>query len=216
MLEPRGTEEHAMSDDPRASGAGDSEEDAFSRAFRERRATLTGSTTPPVRPDPTSPLPMTDAARMAVHPPPAEPAERQTRPPSDAAPPDPYAARPEVGTPPGQPYPAYGSDAPRLSPPQGQPYPTYGHQVEDQSRPSAAPLVTVSLLTMVFTMLFVGLPSVAIGLLAVGKDDAAAKRRLLRVGWIVYVVNWAFVVIGAVLLGVGLAVWMHQLTTPVR
>jgi hypothetical protein len=121
-----------------------------------------------------------------------------------------------VGTPPGQPYPAYGSDAPRLSPPQGQPYPTYGHQVEDQSRPSAAPLVTVSLLTMVFTMLFVGLPSVAIGLLAVGKDDAAAKRRLLRVGWIVYVVNWAFVIIGAVLLGVGLAVWMHQLTTPVR
>jgi hypothetical protein len=75
-------------------------------------------------------------------------------------------------------------------------------------------LVVVSLLTMVFTMLFVGLPSIAIGLVATGRDDPAAKRRLLRLGWIVYVVNWAFVVVGALLLGVGLTVWMHELMSP--
>lgn len=207
-----------MSDDSAPPPAED--EDAFSRAFRERwgdladraarldpeRAPQSDPTAgPPVHRDPTTPISQSDTAAIPAPPQPAPPPPRAAPPPPAPAYGQPAAPVGHTGPPqstaprPGEPLPSYG-------PPPGLQAAGYG-----QAGPSAAALLIVSGVTMAFTMLFIGLPSLVVGAIAAGDSDPQAKARKLRIGWILYAVNWAFVVIGVVVLTVGLFVYVGTL-----
>lgn len=184
---------------------------------------------PPPR-DPTAALPTADTEHLPVTPEPeatapVPPAPPPSSPAADSGParqqPTPsYGAptgqpSPTYDTPSGRPQPSYGSAPPppqpgdpypSYGPRAGEPYPAYGHH--PHAAPSAAALLIVSGVTMALTMLTIGLPSLILGAMAAGETDPETKARRLRAGWILYVVNFAFVVIGAVLLVVALVLYL--------
>ena len=157
--------------------------------------------TAPVWADPGTPVP--PAPPGSAHPADDEQPSAATQPPPPPAPPmsNPYAQQPPTD-PYGQPAGPYGQPQP------GQQYPPYGQSpyatgASAPSNTSAIVLTIVSGVSMLGTAFFVGIPSLVFGIMALTSNgtDPVGSRKKSKVGWIIYAIN-AAVVLLVIVIGV--------------
>ena len=186
----------------------------------ESSGSLFSDPTAPVWADPTAPIPASPAPPGAAYPPYGQ------QPPAGAEappPPPPPMSNPYAQQPPTDPYaqPAGQSGQPSWTPtppdPYGQPtgqgqygqpqyggqYPAYGQSPYATGAPSntsAIILTIVSGVSMLSTAFLVGIPSLVFGILALTSNstDPVGSRKKSRIGWIIYAINAALVIIFAV------------------
>jgi len=82
-------------------------------------------------------------------------------------------------------------------------YPAYGQSRYATGAPnntSAIILTIVSGVSMLSTLFFVGIPSLVLGIMALTSNgtDPVGSRKKSRIGWIIYAINAALVIIFAV------------------
>jgi|GEM_PF-6597492 len=86
--------------------------------------------------------------------------------------------------------------------PPAQPYPAYGVQSYEAGAPSESNVsaVVLTILSVLSLCNFLTLGSLALGIIALAKrsTDPAESRRLTRIGWIVFAVVWALLIVSIV------------------
>ena len=188
--------------------------------------------TAPVWADPTAPIPASPApevpsrsAQDAPPTPPVPPAppgsdyppygEQPSAAPQPPPPPAPPVSNPYAQQPPTDPY---GQPAGQYGQPQpGQQYPPYGQSpyatgASAPSNTSAIVLTIVSGVSMLGTAFFVGIPSLVFGIMALTSNntDPVGSRKKSKVGWIIYAINAAVVVLVVVFGVVALVVFSRD------
>jgi len=202
MSEPTGNGKHLPDPEQQPETApGQTQDETSGSVFNDPTA--------PVWADPTAPIPAMPAAEVPsawVQDTPEVPLV----PPAPPGAPSPYGQQPAApqATPPvSNPYaqqppaPPYGQQPP--APPYGQQYPTYGQQPYGAGAPmapsntSAIVLTIVSGVSMLSSAFLVGIPSLIFGIMALTSNntDPVGSRRKARIGWIIFAVNVAVVVL---------------------
>jgi hypothetical protein len=88
----------------------------------------------------------------------------------------------------------------------GQPYPASGQESYETSAPTESNVsaIVLTILSVLSLCNLLTLGSLALGIIALAKrsTDPESSRRLTRIGWIVFAVVWALVIVGIVALNV--------------
>jgi hypothetical protein len=152
--------------------------------------------TEPVWANPTAPLPAPPAPAGAAHP----HGQQAAANPQATPPPPPPMSNPYALQPPAH---AYGQQADQYGQPwPGQQYPAYGQQSYGIGPPVEAntSAIVLTILSALSLCNFLTVGSLVLGIVALTKNstDPEGSRRLAKIGWIVFAVVWALVIVGII------------------
>jgi|SRR5450631_514608 len=156
--------------------------------------------TGPVWASPTAPMPAAPAPPGAAHPHGQQPTSSPQATSPQATPPPPPMGNAYAHQPPPAPY---GQQADQYGQPwPGQQYPAYGRQSYATGLPAEAntSAIVLTILSALSLCNFLTVGALVLGIVALTKNstDPVGSRRLTKIGWIVFAVVWALVIVGFV------------------